>query len=171
MYQYIPQKSNKKAMYLVCLFLIGGGLLMFFSTKLKGIIDFIWVFQLIGIALCAASIFIFSRYVSKAYIYVVTKDGDLTVIEVQGKKRITVCRLSIAQISRIESFDGTQTDNINAIKKQMKSEKRKVYNYCIDLVPSAVCYVFSEEYDEVAVIFQPDEKMLDILKSYKKTED
>ena len=55
MYQYIPQKSNKKAMYLVCLFLIGGGLLMFLSTKLKGVIGFVWVFQLIGIALCAAS--------------------------------------------------------------------------------------------------------------------
>ncbi len=171
MYQYIPQKSNKKAMYLVCLFLIGGGLLMFLSTKLKGIIGFIWIFQLIGIALCAASIFIFSRYVSKSYIYAVTNEGDLTVTEVQGRKRITVCRLSIPQMSRVESFEGAQTEKINAIKKQIKSEKRKVYNYCIDLVPSTVCYVFSEEYENVTVIFQPDEKMLDILKGYKKTED
>lgn len=170
MYQYIPQKSNKKAMYLVCLFLIGGGLLLFLSTKLKGIVGFIWIFQLIGIALCAASIFIFSRYVSKSYIYAVTNEGDLTVTELQGKRRVTVCRLSIAQASRIESFEGAQTEKINEVKKQIKSEKRKVYNYCIDLVPSAVCYVFSEEFEEVAVIFQPDEKMLDILKSYEKTE-
>lgn len=171
MYQYIPQKSNKKAMYLVCLFLIGGGLLMFLSTKLKGIVGFIWVFQLIGLSLCAASIFIFSRYVSKGYIYAVTDDGDFTVTETQGRKRITVCRLSVASASRIESFEGSDTDKINALKKQIKSEKRKVYNYCIDLVPSRVCYILSEEYDEIAVIFQPDEKMLDILNSYKKTED
>jgi len=92
------------------------------------------------------------------------------VTEVQGRKRITVCRLSISQMSRIESFEGAQTEKINAIKKQIKSEKRKVYNYCIDLVPSTVCYVLSEEYDEVAVIFQPDEKMLEILNSYTKTE-
>ena len=171
MYQYIPQKSNKKAMYLVCLFLIGGGLLMFLSTKLKGVIGFVWVFQLIGIALCAASIFIFSRYVNKGYIYAITEDGDLTVTEAQGRKRITVCRLSVSQMSRVESFEGAQTEKINAIKKQIKSEKRKVYNYCIDLVPSTVCYVFSEEYENVTVIFQPDEKMLDILRSYEKTED
>lgn len=157
-------------MYLVCLFLIGGGLLLFLSTYLKGVIGFIWVFQLIGIALCAASIFIFSRYVSKSYIYAVTNEGDLTVTELQGKRKVTVCCLSISKASRIESFEGSQTEKINAVKKQIKTEKRKVYNYCIDLVPSTVCYVFSEEYDEVAVIFQPDEKMIDILKSYKNTE-
>ena len=108
---------------------------------------------------------------SKSYIYAVTNDGDLTVTEVQGKRRVTVCRLSIAQASRIESFEGADNEKINAIKKQIKSEKRKVYNYCIDLVPSAVCYVLSEEFEEVAVIFQPDEKMLEILNSYTKTED
>jgi hypothetical protein len=171
MYQYIPQKSNRRAMYLVCLFLIGGGLLLFLSTKLKGVIGFIWIFQLIGISFCAASIFIFSRYVSKSYIYAITNEGDLTVTEVQGKRRITVCRLSIASASRIESCEGSETEKINAIKKHIKTEKRKVYNYCIDIVPSAVCYVFSEEFEEVAVIFQPDEKMLDILNSYTKTED
>lgn len=165
MYEYIPQKSNKKAMYLVCLFLIGGVLLMFLSMRLKGIIGFIWVFQLIGIALCAASIFIFSRYVSKGYIYAITKDGDLTVTEVQGRRQITVCRLSIAQISEIELLDSPDAERTNAIKKKIKSEKRKVYNYCIDLVPSRVCYIFSEEYEAITVIFQPDEKMMEYIKT------
>ncbi len=154
-------------MYLVCLFLIGGVLLMFLSMRLKGVIGFIWVFQLIGIALCAASIFIFSRYVSKGYIYAVTKDGDLTVTEVQGRRRVTVCRLAIAQITELELIDAPDAQKTAELKRKMKSEKRKVYNYCIDLVPERVCYIFSEEYEAVTVIFQPDERLFEYLKKDK----
>ena len=143
MYEYIPKKSNKKAMYLVCLFLIGGGLLMFLSTLLEGAFGFIWVFQLIGIAFCAASIFIFTRYISKSYIYAVTEDGDFSVTEVQGRKRVTVCRLSISSISRIEVFDSVDGGRLSALKNEIKSEKRKIYNYCIDLAPLNFCYIFS----------------------------
>lgn len=165
MYEYIPQKSNKKAMYLVCLFLIGGGLLLFLSTWLEDVFGFIWVFQLIGIAFCAASIFIFTRYISKSYIYAVTRDGDLTVTEIQGRKRITVCRLSISAISRVESFESADEGRLNALKNEIKNEKRKIYNYCIDIAPSDFCYIFSEEYEDLAVVFQPDKRMLEYLKS------
>ena len=151
-------------MYLVCLFLIGGLLLMFLSMRLKGAVDFIWVFQLVGIGLFTASIFIFSRFVAKGYIYSLSEDGDLTITEFQGKRRVTVCRLSIAQLSAVEEINASDPKKIAEMKKKIKTEKRKLYNYSIDIVPSKACYIFSDEYEPIAVLFQPDDKMLSYMR-------
>lgn len=175
MYEYIPRKTNKKAMYLVLMLLIGGVAVLFSSTLIMR--SFRWIFQLIGIGFMTASIFLLTRYISKSFIYGIEqghKEGyELTVTEVQGKRRITVCRLTVALMSGVETVEASDEQKREAIKKKIKEEGRQPFNYCTDIAPASVCYVFSEECNEkVAVVFQPDETIMSYLSSVKNdTED
>ena len=135
----------------VCLF--GGSLL----GSLKGITEIIGLFAL------AFAVLVASRYLLKDYVYRLEEaengDVDLTVTELQGKRRVTVCRIGLSAVEEIL----TETpETRKAMKERLKGMKR--YDYCIDLVPSRSLYLLFRDRDEtVSVRLIPDERMERIL--------
>lgn len=160
MYEYKAQRRNKAAAVTtllsslaaaVCLF--GGSLL----GSLKGIAEIIGLFAL------AFAVLVASRYLLKDYVYSLEEaengDVDLTVTELQGKRRVTVCRI---ELSAVEEILTETPETRKAMKERLKGMKR--YDYCADLVPSRSLYLLFRDRDEtVSVRLIPDERMERIL--------
>ena len=102
-YEYIPQKSNKKAIGIIII-LTALALVLFAFTLIFPSLPLKWIPQLIAIIAFVCVIFIISRYIAKSFLYTVVKNDDdtldLTVTELTnaGRKKITVCRIAIANI-------------------------------------------------------------------------
>ena len=89
---------------------------------------------------------------------------DLTITECQRKSRITVCRLSLSGIERIEVVPLAARDRHKALKKQSRADGRKLFSYTVNLAPSSLCYLFATECGEaVTIVFEPDVHMLEML--------
>ncbi len=167
MYEYCPKRENNKAIHLIFLMLIGGFLLLGLTTALPSL-PFRWVFQLIGIACLGVAIYAYTRYVARRFSYAVVQkaDGtyDLTVTEWQRKSRVTVCRLSLDGIERVERVEYADRARRDALKKEIKTENRKSFYYTVNLMPSSLCYVIATECGEpLAVIIEADERLMEML--------
>ncbi len=167
MYEYTPKRENNKAAHLILLMLVGGFSLFALTTALPAL-PFRWVFQLIGLGFLGVGIFVYARYVARVFRYAIVKknDGtlDLTVTECQRKSRITVCRLSLSGIERVEVVKSDERERLKALKKESRAEGRKLFSYTVNLAPSSVCYLFATECGEpLTVVFEPDETFLAML--------
>ena len=172
MYEWIPARQNKTAEKMMLL-LFGGAFSVFFLTVIVSGIPFRWLFQLLGIGLFVAAIFLFTRYRGKKFIYRVIEDGeggwDLTVTETaaNGKRPVTVCRVGLSGLCELTVLDlsdgGASTASMNAIKKKRK----KIYDYSVDFRPTrSVMAVFSEGGQEFTLRLSPVEELTAILKSW-----
>ena len=174
MYEYIPKKSTKKVTGMVIM-LAAAAALLFFIPSFFSNIPYAWGFQLCGFALLVAIIYITTRYVSRSYIYrVIPREGsdgavegyDLMITELSGKSRVTVCRLGLERISRVEKID-QKTEG--AVKELVRQEKRKRFIYLSELDPEIKCCIFAEECGEpLAVTISSDGHLFAILEEAAK---
>ncbi len=167
MYEYTPKKENNKAAHLVLLFLIGGFLLLALTSALPNL-PFRWVFQIVGIVLIGGGIYLYTRYFTRTFTYAIVRreDGsdDLTVTECQRKSRITVCRLSLSGIERIEIVTAAERDRRKALKKELRANRRTLFTYTVNLALAKVSFLSATECGQaVAICFEPDEQLLRML--------
>lgn len=172
LYEYIPPKSNKKAIG-ASLILISFAAGSFIFTLLFPTIPFRWGVQLISILAFVAFVFIISRYVSKKFLYAIIENDekklDFTVTEITnaGRTKITVCRISINDIERSYLLDCTVPENqqkLKNLKKTAKEDGRKSFNYCPDINPAEVCVLIGEECGEkYLIILSPNDTLWEYL--------
>ena len=161
MYETHPQKTNKVATYTSAGLLIVAFVSMYFSGLEW--VPYRAILQFISLAMLAASVLLLCQYVLKGYSYAIIKDEednlDLTVIELKRKSRITVCRISLSGIERVERVEKSDKTRISA-----ESKGRKIYNYCVDLAPAEYICIFAEECGERLVIkLTYDEKLFALI--------
>ena len=153
MYQWIPKKSNKTAQRVILILLLGVILLFGITTVFPGI-AYRWVYQLIGLGMLTAVLFLVTRYITRSYLYQIRKgDGakmDLEILECSGngRRQFTVCRVSLSglrSLTLLDLSDGGKSDALLAARKQ---EKKKIYNYCVDLQPQTSCLLQCDESGE-----------------------
>ena len=167
MYEYTPKKENNKAAHLTLLLLIGGFLLLALTSAFPSL-PFRWAFQIVGILLIGIGIYLYTRYFTRTFSYaiVVREDGsrDLTVTECQRKSRVTVCRLSLSGIERIEIVRAADRERAKALKKMLLAEGRKLFSYTVNLAPASVCYLVATECGQpLVILFEPDAQLLRML--------
>lgn len=156
LYERVSQKNYKKITGVVML-LISVAAGMFLVTSMFREMPYRWAVQLLGFICLCAVVYITVKYVSKNFVYVIEKkkDGslDLVIDELSngGKKRVTVCRVSLGNIEQVCTLDKrNETDKIKAQKllAKAKSEKRSTFDYCQDIAPKEVCYILVTECEE-----------------------
>lgn len=154
LFEFIPAKNNKRLGLVSGLLLIGGAAMLIITDIFKEITAK-WAFQLLAICMFGVSIFLVSRYIMRHYIYAVmaTDEGnDLTVTELQGKKKITVCRISVSNIEKAFVIEQGDKVNDDAVKALIKDGKYKKYNYCADLFDEKSIYILADECGERVAI-------------------
>lgn len=171
MYEFKPQRTNNKAQKLIMLFFMGAAALFLVTLPLEGV-PFLWVIQLLAILLLVAAVFLVTRYVTKTYEYAVEPtDGgaDLTVTEVSsgGRRRITVCRISLSGIESARVVEG-KDEELSAIRKA----RRKIFDYRLDIAPEkSILAVANESGEEYILLFAYDEEFLSILERNENERD
>ena len=167
MFEFSPQKTNKKAHKIIAvLFAVASALLT--TSVIFSSIPYIWSIQLIALILSMIAILLASRYLSKRYVYRIIENTertlDLTVTEAKSNKDtgVTVCRISLSSIMQTEVLDeGKKLSNY-------KKEGRAIFDYRPDIDPKKSILILSNEGgDEVYVCLAYDEELLSILAPYK----
>lgn len=166
-YEYSPQK-NIKRLATITGSLLGGAVILILIYKLIPRISSPWLFQLLAVGMLMLAIFITARYIMKSYVYaIVEENGEklLTVTEIQGRHTITVCRLSLSGLEAVMIADDSAPGSEASIKEHIRIEKRKSYNYCIDLFENRYLCIFTNEGgDAIAVKLSFDEGLDSMLK-------
>ena len=162
MYEYSPKRTNTAARRLILLFFLGAAALILITMMVPNV-PFRWVFQLIAIGLLTAAIFLVTRYVTKLFLYRI-ENGDLTVTEAdaRGKRRITVCRVGVANIQSLERLD--EPHAANAALADLKKQKIKLFDYTADLRPAdSILLVVREGGEDLAIRLSFDETLFELL--------
>ena len=167
-YECAPQKNFKKLSGIVML-LICAATVLFLIPSVFSLMPFRWVLQTLGIVCLVAVVYISVRLVGKAFIYAIFEndDGsrDLTVTEVSngGKSRITVCRVSLANIEEVSVLDRRNDTDRMRIKQLTRGRKRFAYHP--DFNPRGACYVSVTECGEPLTIkLAEDKRLIEYLK-------
>ncbi len=166
MYRYTPPK-NKQKVYGLILLLTIGALILFAVTTMFRQLPMKWLFQITDLLLFTADIYFFTRYIARGFSYEIAetdRGSDFIITELQRKQSITVCRLAVSGISEVIRVDYNNMELKKQLKEKIKEEKCKQFNYCVDLSPATVCYLFAEECGEkVVIIFMPDPELYRLL--------
>ncbi len=162
MYTFEPKKTNNTANVLIGALIFCAALLFLFPALLPEL-AYRGIIQSLGLACIIAALALMSRYSLKRFTYKVHENGermlDLDVIETQGKRCYTVCRVALGNI---ESVERATTENRESLKKRCAG--RKKFSYLPDLAPTDSIYVFVTECGEpLALILAYDETLLNIL--------
>ena len=165
MYEYAPRlkKTREKIWASVCLLM--GAVAYGFGELLP----YPALYQLLAVGSLAAAILITVRYLLRDYIYriVPVEDGgrmDLTVVEVMGKRRTVVCRVSVSDIQTIKP--------ISEISRQKMSDRKgnaPLYRYVSEFHPSNA--YFLEILDDEKTYFLEicaDSELISIIEACKK---
>ena len=150
MYEWIPKRTNKRVQNVVILLIVAASAALA-VPMLFGIDGFRWAFQLTSIGCMTAVIFLVTRYLTKIFIYAIReRDGgalDLTVTEAKqnGKGQITVCRVGLSGIRVCRVLDETTDPNARACLTALKKQRKKIFNYCVDIHPAQSILLAVEE--------------------------
>ena len=171
-YEYIPPKNYTRITGVITI-LIAFAVAFFITPALFPSIPVRWLFQLLGVFALVAVVYIIARYVAKTFAYGVIKNDngslDLTVTEILngGKRKVTVCRVGIANITESYFLHLENSDEMLKIKEVISKahcERRKCFDYCHDMKSSPVCILLLEECGEQLLIkISPDERLCDFL--------
>lgn len=166
MYEFIPKTDKKKTKNAVSA-LVLGGIAIFIVTLISDSMPFKWIFQTVGLVLVTAGIFFMTRYLTKEFLYRVAPSGsgaDLTVTELTRKSRITVCRISLCNIARLEVFSSSEKDKEKALVSSFKKEGRKRFDYCADPKPEKFVWIVANECgEEIAVKLSYDKTLCKLI--------
>lgn len=172
-YEYIPQKNHTRLNGIIII-LLALALALFLTPIILSELSFRWVFQLLGVFSLVGVVYVITRYVAKSFVYTVWRndDGtaDLTVCELtNGKKRTTVCRIGIGNITEAHLLYPEKSDDKikeKELSTNARAEHRKSFDYCHDIKPSPVCILLAEECGEPLLIkLSPDEQLFAYLKT------
>ena len=159
------KKNNMIAIAGVCFFSAAllYGLICTFDFSFEGVIG------IAAVVLFVTSILLLTRYVFKTQVYkVVEREAgsfDLVVDEITGKNKVSVCRVALANIERVEI-----RDEKNAAELKKAARGRKIFSYCPDLFPVGECWVFVTECGEELVLkLYADEILFSVLKAAEKS--
>ena len=171
MYEHIPCKTNKKAHYVIIILFAAAALLLLLSYLLEGM-PFLWMIQLVAIVFLMAAVLIVTRYISKAYIYRIEESDrgrDLTVTEANsmGKRRITVCRISLSGISECTVI-GSKDNTLKEVRKKTP----RFYDYRADILPErSILLIATEGGEDFCVCLSYDEELFLMLCPEDKKEN
>ena len=168
MYEYIPPQNVKKVMSAVGVSVLGGGALLAVTALLPRVACR-WIFQLIAVALFALGIYLYSAYVARRFCYRIESSAngslDLCVDELRAKGRVTVCRIAVSGISRVDVIERGDKEKKDRLKRQIREEKRKQFGYCAELLPEKTCCLLALECGEsLAVTLSYDERLVELLR-------
>ena len=167
LYEAVAQKNLKKLRSVSAVLLFCAAAVMAVTLILQSL-PYRWIFQLIALCMLGVAIFFISRYVMKNYVYSVTASEDtstdLCVTEIQGRHTITVCRISVSGIEEVITVDRADKAQHESVTKRIKTEKRKIYDYCGDMFGEKYICVLSQEYGEpLAIKLSFDEELLKLI--------
>ena len=160
MYTYRPKRRNKTALLLtaVLTLIFASGLI---CAGFAG--SFRYLLEFLSVSSGAGALLIAGRYLLKDYVYLIRENDleyDFIVVERQGKRRKTVCRIGVSEIKGIVRETPQNRKALSARRKGMKQ-----LNYCVDLGRCDSVYLFlTEDGTETAIRFSPDETLESILK-------
>lgn len=166
MKEFIPQRSNTLSKRVILALFVISISAMFFSTVPN--LPYRSVMQLLSLVILALAIAMLGRYEFQSYLYAIIENEqgglDLTVTELKRRSRITVCRISLNGIERVEDITPKS-------KKQLKDLRkgRRTFNYCVDISPAHSCFILTDECGEklaVSISYIPE--LFEILKTYAK---
>ena len=160
-YEVLPKKDVKRLNLLTAALIIGSLIMLLASTALG--LKPAWPFQLIGLGMLALGIFFMTRYVTKKYVYAIidTDNGpDLTVTEINGRHTITVCRISLSGISEVYTACPADSLQMKEAIAKAKQDKRKQFNYTVDMFGEKCIFVLANECGEpLAIRLSYDEEL------------
>ena len=164
-YTYTPPKESKKLKLLTGVFFFAALLLFAFSMSFS--LPYEWLVELAAIVLLTGAILLFTRFVFKEYTYKIerTEEGgyDLVVDEITPRTNVTVCRVSLSNIERVELLCEKNADEL-----RRKAKERKRFSYLPDLfvAEGSDCFVFVTECGEpLALRLSADKTLYGILKN------
>lgn len=171
MYEYIPEKNPKKMTGILILLGAAAALMLLLPSVLESL-PYKWSFQLVGVGVIAAMIYIVSVYSARSFVYRIRarEDAsgvvcgyDLTVTEVNQRSAVTVCRIGLENISAVERVSEGRAA-ARAQKKNAVNKGYKRFNYVADLGSPVRCVIYACECGEnVAVRISADEYLYGIL--------
>lgn len=133
MYKKTLKNANRNAKLIMWLLFAGGVFLFLFAGR-EGF-PYPAFAQTVSIVMLGLAIYIASSYVLKEYTVEVffptgegadlSKSPDFAIYEQRGKRRITVCLISLSEVEYIEILTD---ENKKEIKEKVKSMKRYRYN-------------------------------------------
>lgn len=162
MYEYKPQRTNNRARLLVLGLLALAGVSFVTSAAVP---KFPFIFQSLGLLLLLPAIQLLTRFVVTQYLYrIVAFEGGEVDLEIYayrgGDKMQLVCRVGAEEITALAPLG-------EGNRKPPHNLRR--YNYCMDLAPASATVLSITNGDgDCEVLFSPDAKMLEILKSSSK---
>lgn len=136
----------------------------------ESLAPFLTAIRIGGLLALSAAVYVAFRYLCIKYVYELESDPQnekellLTVTEIRGRRRITVCRIGTADIERFEKLKRR-----GIRQKSNKPRGMRIYNYCVDLHPDAYFAVLKDDAEcreaergEV-IFFMPDKKMAELI--------
>ena len=169
MFEYIPQRTNKTAEKVILILIVGAAAL-FGMTVAFPTISYRWVFQLLAIGMLTLILFLVTRYVTRSYLYRVCEreDGarELEILERQGngKRQLTVCRVSLTGAVSLTLLDLCDGGKSEALLATHKREKKRIFDYCVDLQPEKSCLLqCNEGGEELWIRLNYDPRLWDLL--------
>ena len=162
MYSFTPKKTNNIATVLVATLFLAAAVVFLFPAIFRNM-PYTGFLQAAGLVLIIAALAVMSRYHFKYFTYVVRENGegqpDLDVVEAQGKRRYTVCRVALGNIESVQLMnDGNREE----LRKKCKG--RKKFAYVCDIAPTEQVYVFVTECgDPLVLILAYDETLVNLI--------
>ncbi len=167
-YEAAPKKDVRRLTILTSALLIGA-LIILGIPFIFGDIAYRWAFQLIGIGMLGIGIFYLTRYLKRSYVYALIKTDsgvDFTVTEINGRNTITVCRVSAANIEEIYTACPADSQQMKEAMARAKANKRKQFNYTVDMFGDKCIFLLCTECDEpLAIRLSYDEKLMELLET------
>ena len=174
-YSYVPTHNKVKSLILVsgCLAAAVGML----AVSETGEILAPW-FRAGAAAWVLAAFLFAARLLATGYVYSILRDpngvkADLLITELRFGKPRQVCRVSLFDIKEMKIYDPAAEKEkarregkkrIKRIKRPRPDKKARVYNYCVDILPTRYCLIFVAE--GAYVKFSPDGRMIGIIEKY-----
>ena len=169
MFEYVPQRTNTTAGKVILILIVGAAAL-FGITVLFPTIAYRWAFQLLALGMLTLILFLVTRYLTRSYVYRIydREDGsrDLEILERQGngKRQFTVCRVSLSgtvSLTLLDLCDGGASETLLAARKK---EKKRIFDYCVDLQPEKSCLLqCNESGEELWIRLNYDPRLWDLL--------
>ncbi|NLK39012.1 MAG: hypothetical protein GX303_02020 [Clostridiales bacterium] len=148
MYKYCIKRKNKTAELIVAaLFLMS---VIFLVSSMSGAGSVI-LSRFFCIAFFSLGVLLANRYLLTGFCYIINIEGrgTLSIVQKQGKKTRTVCRIDLDRICSIEL--------VTLDPKSKKTERKhdypvRQYNYCASCFPSRYLLLVYDDFSEKAVL-------------------
>ena len=173
MYKHSPKRENAWAPVLTTLSLVLFVLCLALSP-LSSKMGYPSLVPMSLLGLCAVFFVTFAfltvRYILTSYLYVISPDLQnedellLSVEQICGKRRMTVARVALSDIERVEIY-----------KRGRIPKGASVFRYCVDIAPRAYAFYIKEDLAEneraTVMVIMADRGILDIVCQYASVEE